>query len=235
MVAHHYLQSDRVVGEHLRPVVTYHGQWLALATWCRLGETAGWQRTAEDFYEKHDCPKQVWVRELVPRARAPLCAPILPAAWAGVEAAVPPRCTARVPQLRSLVAHMRTEVAKFRRAQALGYPLAGLLALIALAMFSRVRRGPTDLADYAAALSQGQLRTLRFRCVPGTRRVRCPERSTFERVLAKVDAAAVERAAHRAAAPAGAAQRQEEHPDRLFDQQPELGGTTGAGLAQAQA
>jgi hypothetical protein len=34
MVAHHYLQSDRVVGEHLRYVVTYHGQWLALATWC---------------------------------------------------------------------------------------------------------------------------------------------------------------------------------------------------------
>jgi hypothetical protein len=99
-----------------------------------------------------------------------------------------------VPQLRSLVEHLRGEVPEFRRAQALGYPLAGLLALIALAMFSGVRRGPTDLADYAATLSQGQLRALRFRYVPGTRRVRCPERSTFERVLAKVDAAAVERA-----------------------------------------
>jgi len=285
MCAEHYLKSDRVVGEHLRYVVTYRGQWLALATWCapalhlkardayigwpeelrrrrlallannarlcvlpdchypnlisrmmklmlgrlsadwqaawghpvalaetfvdpqrfqgtaykvsgwsRLGVTAGWQRTAEDFYEKHACPKQVWVRELVPRARAQLCAPVLPAAWAAVEAAVPPRCTARVPQLRSLVEHLRGEVAEFRRAQALGYPLAGLLALIALAMFSGVRRGPTDLADYAATLSQGQLRALRFRYAPGTRRVRCPERSTFERVLAKVDAAAVERA-----------------------------------------
>jgi len=285
MVAHHYLQSDRVVGEHLRYVVTYHGQWLALATWCapalhlkardaflgwseeqrrrrlaliannarlcvlpdchypnlisrmmklmlgrlsadwqaawghpvalaetfvdpqrfqgtaykvsgwsRLGETAGWQRAADDFYEKHDCPKQVWVRELVPRAQTQLRAPVLPAAGAGVEAAVPPRCTARVPPLRSLVEHLRTEVSEFRRAQALGYPVAGLLALIALAMFSGVRRGPTDLADYAATLSQGQLRALRFRCFPGTRRVRCPERSTFERVLAGVDAAAVERA-----------------------------------------
>ncbi len=32
MVAHHCFQSDRVVGEHLRYVVKYHGQWLALAT-----------------------------------------------------------------------------------------------------------------------------------------------------------------------------------------------------------
>ena len=35
---------------------------------------------------------------------------------------------------------------------------------------------------------------MRFRCVPGTRRVRCPERTTFARVLAAVDAAVVERA-----------------------------------------
>ena len=34
MCAEHYLKSDRVVGEHLRYVATYHGQWLALATWC---------------------------------------------------------------------------------------------------------------------------------------------------------------------------------------------------------
>jgi hypothetical protein len=69
-----------------------------------------------------------------------------------------------------------------------------VLALIALALFSGVRRGPQDLADYATTLSQGQLRALRFRCQPGTQRVRCPERTTFERVLAAVDAAAVERA-----------------------------------------
>ena|SRR5438046_9456033 len=34
-------------------------------------------------------------------------------------------------------------------------PMAGLLALIALAMFSGVRRGPQDLVEYAATLSQG--------------------------------------------------------------------------------
>jgi hypothetical protein len=72
--------------------------------------------------------------------------------------------------------------------------LAGLLALIALAMFSGVRKGPQDLADYAATLSQGQLRALRFRTKKGTGRVRCPEKTTFGRVLAAVDAKALERA-----------------------------------------
>ena len=122
------------------------------------------------------------MRELVPRACVQLRAEELPVAWATVEAAVSPRCTARVPQMRSLVETLRAEVPEFRRAQALGYPVAGVLALLALALFSGVGRGPTDLADYAATLSQGQLRALRFRCFPSTRRVRCPERATFERV-----------------------------------------------------
>ena len=63
-----------------------------------------------------------------------------------------------------------------------------MLVLIAMATFSGVSRGYEDLADYAATLSQAQLRALRFRPDPHTRRVRCPERTTFARVLAGVDA-----------------------------------------------
>ncbi len=33
IVQHHYLRSAAVVGEHLRYVATYGGQWLALASW----------------------------------------------------------------------------------------------------------------------------------------------------------------------------------------------------------
>lgn len=284
MVQHHYLESARVVGEHLRYVVSYRGQWLALATWSaaafhlkardtfiawteeqrrrrlalvvnntrlcvlpdchypnlisrfmklmlgrlaedwqaawghpvvlaetfvdpqqfqgtayrvsgwsQLGRTAGWKRSADDFYAKHDRPKQVWVRELVKRAGVKLRAPTLPPTWAVVEAQVPPRCTARVAQMRSLREHLE-RVPDFRRRQSLGYPLSGMLALIALALFSGVRRGPEELAAYAATLSQDQLRTLKFRRHRHTRQVRCPGVTTFRRVLTGVDAAAVERA-----------------------------------------
>src|SRR2546425_11305702 len=96
--------------------------------------------------------------------------------------------------MRSLVEHLRAQVPEFRRQEALAYPLAGFLALIALAMFSGVRRGPQDLAEYAATLSQGQLRALGFRTDKHTGRIRCPGESTFKRMLPQIDAAALERA-----------------------------------------
>jgi len=46
----------------------FQGTAYKVSGWSHLGKTAGWQRQAEDFYEKHARPKQVWVRELVPRA-----------------------------------------------------------------------------------------------------------------------------------------------------------------------
>ena len=282
---HHYLKNGHLVGEHLRYVAEYRGQWLALATWnapalhlkardgfigwtdeqrrtrlpllvnnsrllvlpechCpnlisrfmklmlarlspdwveswrhplalaetfvdphlyqgtaykasgwnRLGPTAGWKRNAEDFYQKHDRPKQIWVRELVPNACRKLGAQALPPEWQSVEEKAAPRCTAKAPQMHSLVEHLRAEVPEFRSKEALAYPLAGLLALIALAMFSGVRRGPQDLAQYAATLSQGQLRALGFRRDKHTGRIRCPGESTFKRMLPRINAAALERA-----------------------------------------
>jgi hypothetical protein len=282
---HHYLKNGHLVGEHLRYVAEYRGQWLALATWnapalhlkardrfigwtdeqrrtrlpllvnnsrllvlpscqCpnlisrfmklmlarlsadwqqswrhplalaetfvdphlyqgtaykasgwnRLGATAGWKRSAEDFYQKHNRPKQIWVRELVAGAGRKLSAPELPPEWKMVEESTAPRCTAKAPQMRSLVEHLRAEVPEFRSKEALAYPLAGFLALIALAMFSGVRRGPQDLAAYAATLWQGQLRALGFRTSKHTGRIRCPGESTFKRLLPRMDAAALERA-----------------------------------------
>ena len=181
--------AETFVDPHL-----YQGTAYKASGWQRLGPTAGWKRSAEDFYQKHDQPKQIWVRELLPDACRRLCAPQLPPEWAKVEQRVGPRCTARAPQMRSLVEHLRAEVPEFRSKAALAYPIAGFLGLIALAMFSGVRRGPQDLAEYAATLSQGQLRALGFRTKGGTGRVRCPGESTFKRVLPHVAAPALERA-----------------------------------------
>lgn len=284
MAEHHYLKNGQVVGEHLRYVAEYRGQWLALASWSapalhlkardgfigwteeqrrrrlallvnncrllvlppgpypnlisrfmklmlarlsadwqqswghplalaetfvdphlyqgtaykasgwvRLGQTAGWKRSAEDFYQKHDRPKQIWVRELVPKACRKLCAQTLPTEWCPVEEKTGPHCTAKAAEMRSLVEHLRA-VPEFRSKEALAYPMAGFLTLIALAMFSGVRRGPQDLAELAASLSQGQLRALGFRRDKHTGDIRCPGESTFKRLLPRIDAAALERA-----------------------------------------
>ena len=171
----------------------YQGTAYQVSGWCHLGKTAGWKRDADDFYEKNNAPKQIWVRELVKKACVKLRAPELPADWAKVEEAVPVRCTAKVQEIHSLMENLAKEVPEFRRAQALGYPLPGLICLMVMAAAHGVVRGPQDLANYADTLSPAQLRALRFRVNPRTREVRCPKKTTFTRVLHEVDDDVVER------------------------------------------
>jgi predicted transposase YbfD/YdcC len=170
----------------------YRGTAYKVSGWSQLGPTRGWKRSAVDFYEPNDRPKQVWVRELVKRACVQLRAAELPPAWAGVARKVKPRCTAKAGAIASLMERLGRDIPEFRRKQALAYPIAGLLALIAMAVFSGVTKGYEDLADYAATLSQGQLRALKFRLDPHTRRVRCPKRSCFAVALAEVNPAQLE-------------------------------------------
>lgn len=171
----------------------YQGTAYKVSGWCHLGKTAGWKRDAADFYLKHDASKQIWVRELVKKAAVKLRAEQLPPSWAMVEAQARPRCTRTVKEIRSLLEALWQELPEFRRAQALGYPVAGLICLVVMAMATGVRRGPDDLADYADTLSQPQLRALRFRRDKRTGLHRCPKRTTFLRLLAGVDATVLER------------------------------------------
>jgi hypothetical protein len=169
----------------------YQGTAYKVSGWSHLGRSAGWKRDAADFYQSHDFPKQIWVRELVKKACVQLRAAQLPPAWAKVEATGTPRCDAKVAQIRSLMEAVRLEVPEFRRAQALGYPVAGLVCLTAMAMAQGVVRGPLDLALYADTLSEPQRRALGFR-VDRTGRVRCPKKTTFTRLLHGLDDQIVE-------------------------------------------
>lgn len=171
----------------------YRGTAYQGCGWLHLGKTAGWKRDADDFYQKNDAPKQIWVRELVKNACRKLRAPQLPPEWAKVEEARPPRCTAKAEQIRSLMEAIEEEVPEFRRAQGLAYPVAGLIGLIVLANAQGVVRGPTDLALYADTLSPGQLRALKFRRDPHTREIRCPKKTVFTTVLSAVDGDVLER------------------------------------------
>jgi hypothetical protein len=170
----------------------YRGTAYKVSGWSHLGKTAGWKRDAADFYTKHDAPKQIWVRELVKRASVKLRASQLPPEWAMVEAQAQPRCEQTVKEIGSLMETLRRQLPEFRRAQALGYPIAGMVCLIVMAMATGVRQGPDDLEKYADTLSQPQLRVLGFRRDRRTGRYRSPKKTTFTRVLAGVDAVVLE-------------------------------------------
>lgn len=170
----------------------YQGTAYKVSGWTHLGKTAGWKRDAADFYLKHDAPKQIWMRELVRHARVKLRAAELPNAWQCAELDLAPRCRFKAGEMASLMDWLRQELVEFRRPQALAYPLAGMVALIVMAMATGVRKGPDDLAHYADTLSQGQLRALRFRADRSTGRIRCPKQTVFRTVLNAVDGQVLE-------------------------------------------
>ncbi|MCZ7639770.1 MAG: DUF4338 domain-containing protein [Verrucomicrobia bacterium] len=71
--------------------ITY-GTTYKASGWTLLGPTAGFGRQAQDFYERHDRPKQLWVRALDPEGTAALAQPTLPPALAPLKR--PRRCAA---------------------------------------------------------------------------------------------------------------------------------------------
>jgi hypothetical protein len=170
----------------------YQGTAYKVSGWSHLGKSAGWKRDAADFYIKDGVPKHLWVRELVKKACVKLRAEHLPPEWAMVEAQAVAHCTNTVKEIDSLWESLRRGLPEFRRAQALSYPVAGLVGLMVMGMATGVRQGPDDLAKFADTLSQAQLRALRFRRDRHTGRYRCPKKTTFTRALAKVDATILE-------------------------------------------
>jgi hypothetical protein len=170
----------------------FRGTTYQCSGWSQLGLTQGWARHAKDYYIQHDQPKQLWVKSLVKNAPKKLRAAALPPAWAVVEKKVKPRCTAKSAELKTLTEHL-ARIPEYRSSHALGYPLAGLLSLIAVASFCGVVRGKKDLAQFASSLSQSQMRALRFRRRhKHTTKLSPPGVTTFFRILNQVDEQALE-------------------------------------------
>lgn len=185
------------VAETFVDPLLYQGTCYKVSGWSRIAETAGYARCAGgDYYQAHKSPKVLWVKELEKGACRKLRGEsgTLPEAWAAVEARTPPRCRATPAQIMSLMELLGKEVSEFRSDQMLTYPVAGMLALMAMATFCGVMHGQRDLAAFGRTLSQAQMRALKFRMVPRSRRREAPGETTFMRVLAGVDAAQVERA-----------------------------------------
>jgi Domain of unknown function (DUF4338)/DDE_Tnp_1-associated/Transposase DDE domain len=169
----------------------FRGTTYQCSGWSQLGLTQGYGRVAKDYYIQHEQPKQLWVKTLVKCAPKKLRDDKLPEAWAMVESGVKPRCTAKSADLKALTDHL-AQIPEYRSKHSLGFPLAGMLTLIAVAVFCGVVRGKKDLAAFAKTLSEHQLRALRFRRDKKTGKARCPGVTTFFRILNEVDELALE-------------------------------------------
>lgn len=181
-----------LLAESFVDVQVFRGTCYKASGWQELGLTQGYGRTREDFYVKHDRPKQLWVRELRAGARELLKARNLPLKYAVVEDRTTPVCDATAEELGSARAYFG-RVPDWRRKIG-DYSCAGLIALTACATLCGVQHGQRDLAAFARTFKSPQLRALGFRKKGRPRRHRPPAETTFYRFLTGVDSRALQEA-----------------------------------------
>jgi hypothetical protein len=147
--------------------------------WKLLGQTDGFGRVAEDFYTRHDRPKQLWVKSLATDAPALLSAEVLAQPWQAYEK---PCCGISCQRLPSLFEVFRGLI-DTRKGQGKRHRLATLYSIIACAKFSGITGGYRAIYLYARSLSKPQRRALHCWINPRSGEYEVPSETSFFRAL----------------------------------------------------
>ncbi len=154
-----------------------------------VGLTEGYGRSSRDFYQEHGEPKQLYLRELRPKARALLRRCRLPEELAAWEEKVAGPCPLLGWQLESLLDAFKV-LPDPRRGHGLKHWQPFVLACAAVATLMGAG-GYQGFEDLCRKLTQRQLRALGSRRNKEGRYVP-PSDSTFFRVISRLDAASFE-------------------------------------------
>ena len=167
----------------------YRGTCYRACGFTAVGLTEGFGRSSRDFYEAHGQPKQLYLRELRPRARQLLRQARLPAELAEVEAEITGPCPFRAPALESLLDRLAT-LRDGRRGHGLRHRQRFVLACAAVSTLMGAC-GYRSFENTCQKLTQRQLRALGCTRDPEDDRYHPPSDSTFQRVLSKIDTVAL--------------------------------------------
>jgi hypothetical protein len=153
-----------------------------------VGLTAGFGRSSRDYYLEHGQPKQLYLRELRPRAMGILRQGRLPADLVEHEEKISGPCPLRATHLDSLL-EVFQQLKDGRRGHGLRHPQPFVLACTAVAMLMGAG-GYEAVEEECQKLSQRQLRALGCRQDPKSGLYRPPSDTTFFRVINRLEAAA---------------------------------------------
>jgi len=151
-----------------------------------VGLTAGFGRASRDFYHEHGQPKQLYLRELRPGARALLRRSRLPADLAEHEETIAGPCPFRAGELGSLLDRFRV-LRDSRSGHGLRHRQPFVLACAAVATLMG-SSGYQAFEDTCQKFTQRQLRALGCQ-QDKAGRYAAPSDTTFFRVLTRLDAA----------------------------------------------
>ena len=160
--------------------------------WTLLGQTQGFGLSRGDFYQAHDRPKDLWVRELQEGARTILRGRNLPEALRSVETGHPPLCNQETSQLQQMQRFFNG-LTDWRK-RGCDYSVGTLVTVTVCAMLADVCLGQRDLAAFAADLTVAQMAALGFPREGRPRRYRAPGETTFFRLLSHLDSRDLEKA-----------------------------------------
>jgi hypothetical protein len=172
----------------------FRGTTYQASGWTLLGKTQGFQRSRQDFYEAHERPKQLWVRELREGARTLLRGRNLPPGCQAPEADQPPECPQEPAELSRMEA-LFGDIPEWR-SRRVDFSVSSLVAVTVCAMLCKVCLGQRDLAAFARNLTRDQMQALDFPRDRSSRirRYTPPSESMFARLLRHLDNQALQRA-----------------------------------------
>ena len=172
----------------------FRGTAYKASGWQALGYTAGFKRVAEDFYELHERPKQLYGRALVKHAARQLRARQLPEPLQAYERKVPPGCQMPQDQLSSLWEVLRRHVSESRSVHGLRHKQATVLTIVFAYLVSGGEGGHRAVATFARDLTPTQRARVRCWFNWRTRQYEVPSENCIYRVLKAVPVLAFQQA-----------------------------------------
>lgn len=175
-----------VLAESFVDTQLFRGTAYKAAGWQAVGLSAGFKRVAQDFYEAHDRPKQLFVRELVKHAARKLRQRYLPAALQGHEQKITPACQLPGAQLTRLWEVLHRHVPERRSVKGLRHKQAPVLTITFAFLWSGGQGGQRAVASFARDLTPTQRAALRCWFNRQTRTSDPPTANCLYRVLKAV-------------------------------------------------
>jgi hypothetical protein len=164
----------------------FRGTAYKASGWQAVGQSAGFKRVAEDFYEAHERPKQLFVRELLKHAARKLRAHQLPQPWRGYEKKIEPNCLLAGQELSSFWQVVHQWVPETRQVHGLRHKQATVLTIVFAFLLSGGQGGHRAVATFARDLTPTQRAGVRCWFNRKTRTYDPPTENCIYRVLKAV-------------------------------------------------
>ena len=175
-----------VLAESFVDTQLFRGTAYKASGWKAAGQSAGFKRVAQDFYEAHERPKQLFLRELVKHAARKLRQRHLPEWLQAHEQKIELSCQMANQQMSSFWQILHQELPESRQVHGLRHKQATVLTIVFAFLLSGGQGGHRAVATFARDLSPTQRAAVRCWFNRKTRAYEVPSENCIYRVLKAV-------------------------------------------------